>query len=305
MTDSMEVKYNKNSILRDGYGIIPKIVMRDKNLSIEAKAIYAYLIAFAGDKKTCYPSRDLMCEELGISINRFTKHLKTLKESGYIKVERIKSGNLKAKNIYEIIMDERDRCINFRDIENEYHENKDIEHEYLENEYTNINSLNNNSLNINSVNNNSLNKKEKKKKRTDLDVLINEYTSNSFLQETIIDFMKMRKSIKKPVTERALKGILNKLDKLATTDDIKIKILENSIENCWQGVFPLKDNLSNYNSNKHQDNNNSNILEDLQKYQGYIDPEKMKPVSQDDLDEIDELQKELDEMGGGSIEKWL
>ena len=94
-------------------------------------------------------------------------------------------------------MDERDRCINFRDIENEYHENKDIENEYLENEYTNINSLNNNSLNINSVNNNSLNKKEKKKKRTDLDVLINEYTSNSFLQETIIDFMKMRKSIKR------------------------------------------------------------------------------------------------------------
>ena len=209
MTESMEVKYNKNSILRAGYGIIPKVVMRDKNLSIEAKAIYAYLTAFAGDKKTCYPSRDLMCEELGISINRFTKHLKTLKESGYIKVERIKSGNLKAKNIYEIIMDERDRCINFRDIENKYHENKDIENEYLENEYTNNNSLNNNSLNNNSVNNNSINKKEKKKKKTDLDILINEYTSNSFLQETIIDFMKMRKSIKKPVTERGLKGILN------------------------------------------------------------------------------------------------
>lgn len=305
MTESMEVKYNKNSILRAGYGIIPKVVMRDKNLSIEAKAIYAYLTAFAGDKKTCYPSRDLMCEELGISINRFTKHLKTLKESGYIKVERIKSGNLKAKNIYEIIMDERDRCINFRDIENKYHENKDIENEYLENEYTNNNSLNNNSLNNNSVNNNSINKKEKKKKKTDLDILINEYTSNSFLQETIIDFMKMRKSIKKPVTERGLKGILNKLDKLATTDDIKIKILENSIENCWRGVFPLKDNFGNYNSNKYQDNNNSNSVEDLQKHQGYIDPEKMKPVSQDDLDKIDELQRELDEMGGGKIEEWL
>ena len=302
MTDSMEVKYNKNSILRDGYGIIPKIVMRDKNLSIEAKAIYAYLIAFAGDKKTCYPSRDLMCKELGISINRFTKHLKTLKESGYIKVERVKSGNLKAKNIYEIIMDERDRCINFRDIENEYLENEYLENEYLENEYTNNNSLNNNSLNNNSVNNNSINKKEKKKKRTDLDVLINEYTSNSFLQETIIDFIKMRKGIKKPVTERALKGILNKLDKLATTDDIKIKILENSIENCWQGVFPLKkDNFSNYNSNKHKnkDNSNSNI-EDLQ---GYIDPEQMKPVKKEDLDEIEKLQKELDAMGDGF--KWL
>ena len=145
-------------------------------------------------------------------------------------------------------------------------------------------------------------KKEKKKKRTDLDVLINEYTSNSFLQETIIDFIKMRKGIKKPVTERALKGILNKLDKLATTDYIKIKILENSIENCWQGVFPLKkDNFSNYNSNKHKnkDNSNSNI-EDLQ---GYIDPEQMKPVKKEDLDEIEKLQKELDAMGDGF--KWL
>ena len=158
---------------------------------------------------------------------------------------------------------------------------------------------------ISLLNNTSLlnnNKKEKKKKRTDLDVLINEYTSNSFLQETIIDFIKMRKGIKKPVTERALKGILNKLDKLATTDDIKIKILENSIENCWQGVFPLKkDNFSNYNSNKHKnkDNSNSNI-EDLQ---GYIDPEQMKPVKKEDLDEIEKLQKELDAMGDGF--KWL
>ena len=112
----------------------------------------------------------------------------------------------------------------------------------------------------------------------------------------------MRKGIKKPVTERALKGILNKLDKLATIDDIKIKILENSIENCWQGVFPLKkDNFSNYNSNKHKnkDNSNSNI-EDLQ---GYIDPEQMKPVKKEDLDEIEKLQKELDAMGDGF--KWL
>lgn len=159
---------------------------------------------------------------------------------------------------------------------------------------------------ISLLNNTSLlNNNKKEKKKTDLDILINEYTSNSFLQETIIDFIKMRKSIKKPVTERGLKGILNKLDKLATTDDIKIKILENSIENCWRGVFPLKDNFGNYNSNKYQDNNNSNSVEDLQKHQGYIDPEKMKPVSQDDLDKIDELQKELDEMGGGKIEEWL
>ena len=52
----------------------------------------------------------------------------------------------------------------------------------------------------------------------------------------------MRKTIKKPITDRALKGILNKLDKLSNNNQIKIEILEQSIERCWIGVFPLKEN---------------------------------------------------------------
>lgn len=137
---------------------------------------------------------------------------------------------------------------------------------------------------INLLNNtNLLNNNKKKKKETSIDVLISQYTSNNFLKETIIDFMKMRKSIKKPLTDRALKGILNKLDKLGSTDEIKIKILENSIENCWQGVFPLKSSDS------------SSFKKEIKPE--VLDAEQMKPVSQADLDEIEKLEKELDEMG--------
>ena len=50
----------------------------------------------------------------------------------------------------------------------------------------------------------------------------------------------MRSTIKKPLTDRALKGILNKLDNFANDDLEKVEILENSIMNCWQGVFELK-----------------------------------------------------------------
>ena len=50
----------------------------------------------------------------------------------------------------------------------------------------------------------------------------------------------MRSTIKKPLTDRGLKGILNKLDTFATNDLDKVEILENSIMNCWQGVFELK-----------------------------------------------------------------
>ena len=51
---------------------------------------------------------------------------------------------------------------------------------------------------------------------------------------------KMRKTIKKPITDRGLKGILTKLNQYGRNDLEKIEILENSIMNCWQGVFELK-----------------------------------------------------------------
>ena len=39
-----------SGLFKNGYGYIPKSVMRCKDLSIQAKAIYSYLISFAGRK---------------------------------------------------------------------------------------------------------------------------------------------------------------------------------------------------------------------------------------------------------------
>ena len=54
----------------------------------------------------------------------------------------------------------------------------------------------------------------------------------------------MRKSIKKPLTTRGLELMIKKLNKLSTNVDEQIEILNNSIMNNWQGVFPLKQNTS-------------------------------------------------------------
>ena len=69
--------------------------------------------------------------------------------------------------------------------------------------------------------------------------IMKEYTDNELLLQTLLDFDSMRKTIKKPMTERALNGILSKLDKLSDSDDVKIKILEQSIEKCYTGVFDV------------------------------------------------------------------
>mgnify|MGYP000117607350 CR=1 FL=1 len=82
------LKHPEGSIFADGYGIIPKMVMQDPELHIEAKAIYAYLCSFAGQGDTAFPSVKKMCRDLGISKDRYYKYIKELVDRGYIRKQQ-------------------------------------------------------------------------------------------------------------------------------------------------------------------------------------------------------------------------
>ena len=59
------------------------------------------------------------------------------------------------------------------------------------------------------------------------------------LLEALRAFEKMRKTIKKPMTERAKELLVRKLEAEFLRDEW-IAILNQSTMNCWQGIFPLK-----------------------------------------------------------------
>ena len=103
--------------------------------------------------------------------------------------------------------------------------------------------------------NNNVTTLQKKKEKNN--ILIDSYTQNDDLKTTINDFISMRNKIKKPVTQRALKGILNKLDSFTNNDFEKILILENSIENCWLSVYELKNKKASTKVDTGKKNNNS------------------------------------------------
>ena len=94
--------------------------------------------------------------------------------------------------------------------------------------------------------------KKRKNKKTEYDVLIENYTDNIELRNTIYEFIKMRKGIKKPITSYGLKKMLNKLDRLASDDDTKVQILDQSIEHSWNGIFELKDGKGGNNNGGNQ-----------------------------------------------------
>ncbi|MFW2487998.1 hypothetical protein ACN077_05390 [Clostridium chromiireducens] len=85
------------------------------------------------------------------------------------------------------------------------------------------------------------NKNEKNYKNDKNKIYIGEFTQNDCLKESIMDFMKMREKIRKPMTHKALAIMLSKLKAFSQDEKIQIRILENSIEHCWKGIYPLKE----------------------------------------------------------------
>lgn len=99
-----------------------------------------------------------------------------------------------------------------------------------------------------------------KKNEMELINLVNQYTKNTDLVLSILEFIRMRSVIKKPLTKHALELSLRKLESLSTDDEIKKQIVDRSIEMCWMSFFPLSspERKTKENSEKTKENNDNN-----------------------------------------------
>lgn len=102
--------------------------------------------------------------------------------------------------------------------------------------------LNTNRLNTKVLNtNNKKVSKAQSKPVENFDSIIQKSTESTELREALVEFVKFRKLIKKPMTNKALELIIAKLNKLGQSDRERVAILNQSIERGWAGVFSLKD----------------------------------------------------------------
>ena len=96
---------------------------------------------------------------------------------------------------------------------------------------------------INKKDNRGLGEEGKTKKRT-VDDVLKEKQFPKELENTLREFVEMRKTLKKPMTAKALELLLKNLDGLTNLEAEKIEILNQSIEHSWQTVYPLKKELN-------------------------------------------------------------
>jgi len=216
---------------RSYYAIIPANVRYDKNLKDKAKLLYGEITALCNEQGYCWATNSYFAELYGIAKETVSRLIKNLADQKYIYIQlEYKDKQIIRRKIYLGSVIPIDQKINTYCVKSQ---------EPIDDKIKDNNTLNN------TINN---------KKETDLDKTINSYTDNKDLKETIKDFLKMRKSIKKPMTGKALTLLLNKLDKMSDNNDLKIEILNQSILHSWQTVYQLKDAAApETNNNKYQE----------------------------------------------------
>jgi predicted phage replisome organizer len=84
-------------------------------------------------------------------------------------------------------------------------------------------------------------KEKRKKKESTYDGILSEI-ANDDLRGLYLEYIKMRKMIKAPMTDRALTMLINKVNELEPNSiDNQKRLLETAIMNNWKSVYPLKD----------------------------------------------------------------
>ena len=89
---------------------------------------------------------------------------------------------------------------------------------------------------------------EKEIDTIDIDIDIDKYKKTASpiddfppdVQDAIKSFMDMRKKQKKPMTDNTLNRLCQKLKKLSDNPGVQIAILNQSEDNCWLDIYPLK-----------------------------------------------------------------
>lgn len=189
--------------------------LKDKRLSLKAKGLLSVMLSLPEEWDYSVRGLEKICLESKNTINSI---LNEIERYGYLRRKRIYE-NGKITN-WEYLIFEKSQN------EDDLHpKNEDIENQDIEN-WDNNKILNNKILN----NNKKEIIKEKKEKR---------YFENDNLNDLFKDFLSMRKKIKAVNSDRAITLLMNKLSKY--DDKTKTKMIENSIENSWKGIYELKE----------------------------------------------------------------
>lgn len=222
------------TIKNENYTTMCNTHLRDKNLSLKAKGLLSMMLSLPDKWHYSVKGLEGICKE---SKNTINSVLNELEDNNYLVRRRRYCNGKISEWEYIIFENNENHDEELLHLKNEDIENEDIEIQDIENRdvYKITKELSTNRLNTNEY-------KEKNIKKESVQSVIAEYTENKDLQDALHGFVEMRNKARKPLTARAMKLSLNKLNELALDDVTKIAIVNQSIVHSWLTFYKLQNN---------------------------------------------------------------
>lgn len=100
--------------------------------------------------------------------------------------------------------------------------------------------VNRNELKGNEIKENIKKEKTAKIRKDDFIKQVSEWTQSPEEREAMLAFFEMRLAINKPLTVEGARLTMKKIDKLSTNPAERLEIINQSVQNSYQGIFPLR-----------------------------------------------------------------
>src|ERR1700674_486992 len=79
---------NADEATKRGFTMVPNFLLDSNAVSPGAKLAYALLLRYAWQNDYCYPSQELVAQNMGVSSSSLITYLKEVQKVGWITVER-------------------------------------------------------------------------------------------------------------------------------------------------------------------------------------------------------------------------
>ncbi len=89
----------KDPVARSGFTQVPNFILKNPDLSVGAKVVYAMFLSYAWHNDSCFPGQQKLAADMGMSRVRVTQLIGELQQAGLITIERRGLGKT---NIYTI-----------------------------------------------------------------------------------------------------------------------------------------------------------------------------------------------------------
>lgn len=233
----MIIRVNKNK----DYTVMNNHHLRDKDLSLKAKGLLSVVMSLPEEWDYSIAGLVSICKESESSVK---STLEELKQFGYLVITKKLPNETETgryQYIYDFYEEPEKQEGKKQEVENQPLEIQPLEIQPLENHPLNKDT---NKLSTDKSNTKELNKDNGKERKMSYDEILDQVpviVNNPDLRESFIDFIKMRKFIKAPLTDKGLKMAINEAYKLGHGDaDLMKKLVDQSTMNSWKGIFPLK-----------------------------------------------------------------